>query len=121
MPLFYVLLGLIAAWSLKDQLSKLGAKISDLKLLPPKGQTLMDESRDLDNKAIREGIQTDAKKKAENSAFADARIADLKKKGISATKSEGGAVLPTAQDRSDADEKAIYSKWVAENMARNKQ
>jgi hypothetical protein len=120
MPLFYVLLGLIAAWSLKDQLSKLGAKIGDLKLLPPKGQTLMDESKNLDNKAIREGIQTDAKNKAEKSAFADARISELKKKGVSATKSEGGAVLPTAQERSEDDEKAIYSKWVADNMARNK-
>jgi len=121
MPLFYLLLGLIAAWSLRDQLSKLGAKLSDLKLLPPKADSLVDKSRDLDNQAIREGIYTDAKNRAENSAYADARIAELKAKGISASKTEGGAVLPQSKDRTDAEEKAVYAKWVAENMARNKQ
>lgn len=119
MPILYLLIGVFAAWTLRDKLAQLQGKLNELKLLPPKSKTLMDRSKELDEASLEEQIAADRKQRSEKSAFADARAAELSQSGIGSQRTAKGEVIPDAVQRSEQEDRQIYRKWIADNMNRN--
>lgn len=85
------------------------------KLLPAAGKTLDDVSRAADDKAIKEQIAADEKRRAEQAAAKENVLRDAEKaaadRGVATTR-VGNNVIPSEQTESQEDYNRRFAEWV---------